>query len=140
MACQAAITYQYMLRLAGISPIGSFGRVDQYTWPYLKKDLEAGRLTMDEAQEILDCFYLKINSMYGGAAGRGDILKIIGIGNTYLHNTVGGVDPKTGEDATNPVIYMVLESISRLRPSAMRETCFHALRQKSSQIHSHFQT
>jgi len=55
-ACQAAITYQYMLRLAYINPIGSFGRVDQYTWPFLKKDLEAGRLTMDEAQEILDYF------------------------------------------------------------------------------------
>ncbi|MDR0310260.1 MAG: hypothetical protein LBJ21_01620 [Acidobacteriota bacterium] len=113
-ACQATITYQYLLRLAFISDIGSFGRVDQYTWPYLKKDLESGRLTMDEAQEILDCFYLKINSMYGGGAGGGDLVKIIGIGNTYLHNTVGGVDPKTGEDAANPVTYMVLESIARL--------------------------
>ena len=113
-ACQAAITYQYLLRLSGISPIGSFGRVDQYTWPLLKKDLDAGSLTLDEAQEILDCFYLKINSMYGGGAGGGDLIKIIGIGNTYLHNTIGGVNPKTGEDATNPVTYMVLESVARL--------------------------
>ncbi|MDR1065026.1 MAG: hypothetical protein LBL25_01490 [Oscillospiraceae bacterium] len=113
-ACQAAITYQYLLRLAFIGDIGSFGRVDQYTWPYLKQDLEAGRLTMDEAQEIMDCFYLKINSMYGGGAGGGDLVKIIGIGNTYLHNTIGGIDPKTGEDASNPVTFMVLESVARL--------------------------
>jgi formate C-acetyltransferase len=113
-ACQAAITYQYLLRLAFIGDIGSFGRVDQYTWPYLKRDLESGALTAEEAQEIMDCFYLKINSMYGGGAGGGDLIKIIGIGNTYLHNTIGGVDPQTGEDASNPVTYMVLESVARL--------------------------
>jgi len=113
-ACQAAISYQYILRISGVGANGSFGRVDQYTWPYLKKDLDAGKLTMAQAQEIMDCFYLKINSMYGGGAGGGDLIKIIGIGNTYLHNTIGGVDPKTGEDATNPVTYMVLESVARL--------------------------
>jgi len=111
-ACQAAITYQYILRLSFIGDIGSFGRFDQYTWPYLKKDLEEGRLTHEEAQEIVDCFFMKINSMYGG--GTGELIKIIGIGNTYLHTTIGGVDPQTGEDASNPVTTMVLESLARL--------------------------
>jgi len=113
-ACQAAITYQYILRLSYINDVSSFGRFDQYTWPYLKKDLEEGRLAMDEAQEIVDCFFLKVNSMYYGGAGDGKLAAIIGIGNTYLHTTIGGVDPKTGEDASNPVTYMVLESLSRL--------------------------
>ncbi len=111
-ACQAAITYQYILRLSFIGDIGSFGRFDQYTWPFLKKDLEDGRLTPEEAQEVVDCFFMKINSMYGG--GTGELVKIIGIGNTYLHTTIGGVDPKTGEDASNPVTSMVLESLARL--------------------------
>ena len=111
-ACQAAITYQYILRLSFIGDVGSFGRFDQYTWPYLKKDLEEGRLGLDEAQEIVDCFFMKINSMYGG--GTGELVKIIGIGNTYLHTTIGGVDPATGEDAGNPVTSMVLESLARL--------------------------
>lgn len=110
-ALQQALLYQYLLRFSGIGDSGSFGRVDQYTWPYLKKELEAGTITMDQAQEILDCFYMKINGMYGG--GRGPIIKITGIGNTYLHNTIGGVD-KDGNDATNPVTYMVLESVCRL--------------------------
>ena len=69
-ACQAAITYQYILRLSFIGDIGSFGRFDQYTWPYLKNDLEEGRLTPEEAQEIVDCFFMKINSMYGGGTRR----------------------------------------------------------------------
>jgi pyruvate-formate lyase len=111
-ACQAAITYQYLLRLSHIGDIGSFGRFDQYTWPFLKQELEEGSLTMEEAQEVVDCFFMKINSMY--SANLPDLAQIIGIGNTYLHTTVGGVDPKTGEDASNPVTSMVLESLARL--------------------------
>ena len=38
-----------------------------------------------------------------------------GIGNTYQHTTIGGVDPITGEDASNPVTYMVLETVGRLK-------------------------
>ena len=33
-----------------------FGRPDQYLLPYYRKDMEQGRLTPDEAQEIIDCF------------------------------------------------------------------------------------
>ncbi len=98
--------------MSGVTDIGSVGRFDQYTWPYHKADLEAGRITMDQAQEITDCFFMKINSFYNG--GVGPLTVIIGIGNTYLHTTIGGVDPDTGEDATNPVTYMTLETLGRL--------------------------
>jgi formate C-acetyltransferase len=111
-ACQATLLYEHMISLSGVTDIGSFGRFDQYTWPYLKDDLEQGRITMDQAQEITDCFFMKINSFYNG--GTGPLTVIIGIGNTYLHTTVGGVDPDTGEDATNPVTYMTLETLGRL--------------------------
>ena len=111
-ACQATLLYELMISMSGVVDIGSFGRFDQYTWPYLKADLEAGRLTMDEAQEITDCFFMKINSFYNG--GVGPLTVIIGIGNTYLHTTIGGVDPDTGEDASNPVTYMTLETLGRL--------------------------
>ncbi len=111
-ACQATLLYQMMISMSGLTDIGSFGRFDQYTWPYLKADLEAGRITMDQAQEITDCFFMKINSFYNG--GIGPLTAIIGIGNTYLHTTIGGVDPDTGEDASNPVTYMTLETLGRL--------------------------
>ena len=111
-ACQATLLYVKMLTMSGMTDIGSFGRFDQYTWPYLEKDLEEGRLTMDQAQEITDCFFMKINNFYNG--GVGPLTAIIGIGNTYLHTTIGGIDPDTGEDATNPVTFMTLESVGRL--------------------------
>jgi len=111
-ACQATLLYMMMISMSGLTDIGSFGRFDQYTWPYLKAELEAGTITMDEAQEITDCFFMKINSFYNG--GVGPLTAIIGIGNTYLHTTIGGVDPDSGEDASNPVTYMTLETLGRL--------------------------
>ena len=108
-ACQAALLYQYLLKMSHLSDSGSYGRFDQYTWPFLKKQLEEKTITMEEAQEIVDCFFLKVNSSYTGADPY--FAQITGIGNTYLHTTIGGVDPKTGEDASNPVTYMVLESV-----------------------------
>jgi formate C-acetyltransferase len=111
-ACQAAMLYQLFLAWETGYPANSFGRFDQYTWPFLKADLDAGRMTLDEAQEIVDAFFLKANCFYGAAPP--SIAIITGIGNTYQHTTIGGVDPDTGEDATNPVTYMVLETIGRL--------------------------
>jgi formate C-acetyltransferase len=94
-------------------PGPAFGRFDYYTWPFLKKDLESGALTEDEAQEIVDAFFLKANCFY--SAGPAKLVSTTGIGNTYQHTTIGGVDPDTGEDASNPVTYMVLESVGRLK-------------------------
>lgn len=37
------------------------GRFDQYAYPYLKADLEAGRLTEDEALELVKDFFLSFN-------------------------------------------------------------------------------
>jgi formate C-acetyltransferase len=110
-ACQAAILYQLLMFISGV-PGTSLGRFDQYTWPFLKKELEAGTITLDEAQEIVDAFFLKANTYYGGSDQY--LIDMIG-SNTYQHTTIGGVDPKTGMDATNPVSFMVLETIARLR-------------------------
>jgi pyruvate formate-lyase/glycerol dehydratase family glycyl radical enzyme len=111
-ACQGAIMYQLFLAVDSFLPAPAFGRFDQYTWPFLKGDLDAGRITMDEAREITDAFFLKANCFYGAAPSF--IAVTTGIGNTYQHTTIGGVDRDTGEDATNPVTYMVLDSIGRL--------------------------
>lgn len=40
------------------SPLGRF---DQNLWPYLKADLENGAITIEDAQELIDCLWLKFN-------------------------------------------------------------------------------
>lgn len=112
-AVQAVMMYHVFFTMETLIPGPAFGRFDQYTWPFLKKDLEEGRLTMDEAQEIVDAFFLKANCFY--EAGPPMTTIITGIGNTYQHTTIGGVSPSDGQDATNPVTYMVLETMARLK-------------------------
>lgn len=112
-ACQGTMMYQNYLQLFEPFPSPSLGRFDQYTWPYLKKDLDAGKITIEYAQEIVDAFFLKANCFYAG--GKGRLAQTTGIGNTYQHTTIGGVDPQTGEDACNPVTFMVLETMGRLQ-------------------------
>ena len=85
----------------------SNGRMDQYGWPYLEADLAAGRITMDEAQELLNCLWMKypetnyINSEYYShiASGFPSQQQII----------VGGQTPD-GKEASNPLSYMCIDA------------------------------
>ncbi len=112
-ALQGIMLYQVMIQIYSRTPSPSIGRFDQYVWPFLQRDLAEGSITMDEAQELVDAFFLKLNCFYVGAPV---LLKdTIGVGNTYQNVTIGGVDPDTGADASNPVSFMVFETIGRLR-------------------------
>lgn len=112
-ACQMVMLYHVFLMVDNGPGVTSMGRFDQYVWPFLKKDLEAGTITMDYAQELVDAFFLKLNIFYGGGFGKG--AQTAGIGHIGQHTTIGGCIPETGEDAVNPVSYMVLEAIARLK-------------------------
>ncbi|MDR1589802.1 MAG: hypothetical protein LBS51_06370 [Oscillospiraceae bacterium] len=112
-ACQAALMYQLLLGLDAGYPAIAFGRFDQYAWPFLKRELEEGTLTEDDAQELVDAFFLKSNTFY--EVGLGKVAKVTGIGNTYQHTTLGGVIPETGEDASNRLTFMTLETVGRLK-------------------------
>lgn len=39
----------------------SIGRFDQNLWPFLKNDLANNKCTLEEAQELIDCLWLKFN-------------------------------------------------------------------------------
>ena len=84
------------------------GRIDQYLYPYYKKDLEEGRLTRDQAQELLECLWLNMAQflrLQPTAAGY-----LIYEGNAHWeHTTIGGVKPD-GSDASNELTYLILQS------------------------------
>ena len=111
-AVQATFLYQTWLYLDGNFQGTSFGRFDQYTWPCLKHELDAGTITLDEAQEIVDCFWLKVGGLYGARVVL--VARVTGAYSTFQHLTLGGVD-KNGVDATNPVTFMALEAPARLQ-------------------------
>lgn len=86
----------------------SNGRMDQYLWPYYKKDVEAGLIDRERAKELFQCLWLgmaQYQDLYVSPAG-------VKFNEGYAHweaVTIGGVD-RDGYDATNELSYILLEN------------------------------
>jgi len=94
------------INLEGLNSAISFGRMDQYLYPYYKRDIEQGNMTKDFARELLLCFSAKctehvfllsekVSQYHGG----------------YLvvqAAIVGGMD-HDGKDAVNDLTYLLLD-------------------------------
>ncbi|RJP24178.1 MAG: glycyl radical protein [Candidatus Abyssobacteria bacterium SURF_5] len=84
------------------------GRIDQYLYPYYEKDIEEGRLTKDQAMELLECLWLGMARNVEIYATPGTFSYTDG----YAHweaTTLGGVNTD-GKDATNELSYLMLQS------------------------------
>jgi pyruvate-formate lyase len=58
-ALQMTWFIQLFLSAEGLASALSFGRLDQFLWPYLERDLAAGRCDPQAAYELVCCFFLK---------------------------------------------------------------------------------
>lgn len=58
-AVQSVWFIQLILQIESNGHSLSYGRFDQYMYPYYKKDLEEGRITEEEALELLTCLWIK---------------------------------------------------------------------------------
>jgi formate C-acetyltransferase len=84
------------------------GRFDQYMYPFYKADLDKGAITRDEALELLCLLRLKDMELNRTS---GSELRKKNSGMAKWHNyTIGGVDPITGEDATNDLTYLLIDA------------------------------
>ena len=88
----------------------SHGRLDQYLYAFYRRDIDEGRLSREEAKELFQCFSVKHNYAYdyqttGGPHGRN-----AGFGQLI---TLGG-QGANGEDLTNDLTYLILESFQEL--------------------------
>jgi formate C-acetyltransferase len=90
----------------------SFGRFDQYMAPYYEADVKSGKITRDDALEMLQCFFLKCNQ----------IKKIRAMSHTRtMHGypmfqtlTIGG-QKRNGTDAVNDMSYLVLDATASVK-------------------------
>jgi pyruvate-formate lyase len=114
---------------------GTMGRLDQWLWPFLRGDLQDGRLSQAEAQELLECLFVKLNEFAEvqpdspGSPARGEdggapppaqdwAQAWDKPGNHLLNDslrniTLAGQTPD-GEDACNTLTYMCLGASARL--------------------------
>ena len=112
-AVQSLWTIKTAVELAHPVNLHCFGRLDQILYPYYKKDLELGRITREEARELLEELLLKIMSQ--NIRPESNILA------NFYHRflgsspvTLGGLTPE-GEDGTNELTYLFIEAGARSR-------------------------
>ena len=86
----------------------SLGRVDQYLYPYYKQDIEAGKITDANVVELLQCLWVKLLSV--NKIRSWSHTRFSAGGPLYQNVTIGGVTPE-GEDAVNPLSYLILRSV-----------------------------
>ncbi len=106
-ALQSLYFYQISIFMEQNAASYNPGRMDQYLWPYYKADLDAGKITAEEAQELLDCLWVKLSEpcLFHDARSAE-----FSAGYPMFQNVcVGGVDD-TGKDAVNDLSYMILQA------------------------------
>ncbi|MFP4482448.1 MAG: glycyl radical protein [Thermovirgaceae bacterium] len=111
-ALQSLYLYQICIFMEQNAASYNPGRMDQYLWPFYKEDLEAGRITPEKAQELLDCLWIKFSEP---CLFQDKVTAEFAAGYPMFQNVcVGGVD-KTGQDAVNDLSYMILQATMDVR-------------------------
>ena len=93
------------VRLTGNWP--GIGRIDQMLAPYYAKDVREGRLTRDEAREVLAHFFIKGCEWNTGEA------TVSGDAQHYQNLVLAGVD-EDGNEVANDVTCLILDVIEEL--------------------------
>lgn len=111
-AVQSVWFIQLILQIESNGHSLSYGRFDQYMYPYLKNDLDNHQITEDEAVELLTNLWIKtltINKVRSQAhtySSAGSPM--------YQNVTIGGQTPDK-KDAVNKLSFLVLKSVAQTR-------------------------
>lgn len=91
----------------------SYGRMDQWLYPYYEADLKSGAITKEFALELLEVEYVKMNNPTK-LKDKGSMAVRNGRGFGGESLTIGGVD-RDGNDATNDLTMLMLEASAHTR-------------------------
>ena len=91
----------------------SYGRMDQWLYPYYEADIKAGKITKEFALELLEVEYVKMNNPTK-LKDKGSMALRNGRGFGGESLTIGGVD-RDGNDATNDLTMLILEGSAHTR-------------------------
>lgn len=111
-AVQAVWFMQVILQIESNGHSLSYGRLDQYLYPYYAADLDCGAITRDEALELLTNLWIKsltVNKVRSQAHTNGSAGMPM-----YQNVTIGGQTTE-GRDAVNDLSFLVLQSVARTR-------------------------
>ncbi len=113
-----ALQYYWFVHLGvttELNPWDAFnpGKLDQHLYPFYQKGLEEGTLTHEQAEELLQCFWIKFNNQpappkVGVTAAESSTYT------DFAQINLGGVK-EDGSDAVNEVTYLILDVIEEMR-------------------------
>ncbi len=111
-AIQSVWLIQLILQIESNGHSLSYGRFDQYMYPYYIADIRSGRMTEEEAQELLTCLWIKtltINKV------RSQAHTLSSAGSPMYQNVTIGGQTTDHQDAVNELSFAVLRSVARTR-------------------------
>lgn len=111
-ALQLSYFVQVVLQIESNGHSLSFGRMDQFLGPFYDRDLDLGRVTRDEAAELLEATWLKLLSIKKVRSW--SHTRYSAGGPLYQNVTIGGVD-RDGRDAVNRLSYLILETVGEMK-------------------------
>jgi len=93
------------------------GRFDQYMWPYYAKDINEGRITRQEAAELMGCMFMKWTAMepfmFMGLLGK-RFHQDVAQSNYFVNVTLGG-QGRDGRDAANELSCLILQVAKQVK-------------------------
>lgn len=114
-AIETAWAVCFFLFVEGAGPSITWGRIDQYLYPYYKADIEKGILTPESAMELIEELYIRVNTNVWFQSSQ--MAYIFGGYYRYPHLDLGGLD-ENGKDATNELSYLFLRAMRYARTTA----------------------
>ena len=111
-AVQAVWFIQLILQIESNGHSLSYGRFDQYMYPYYKKDMENGSLSEESALELLTCLWIKtltVNKV------RSQAHTFSSAGSPMYQNVTIGGQTTDKKDAVNELSFTVLKSVAQTR-------------------------
>ena len=113
-----ALQYYWFVHLGvttELNPWDAFspGRLDQHLYPFYRKGLDHGTLTREQAEELLQCLWVKFNNQpappkVGVTAEESNTY------NDFAQVNLGGLR-EDGSDGVNDVSYLILDVVEEMR-------------------------
>ena len=111
-AIQSVWFIQLILQIESNGHSLSYGRFDQYMYPYYMKDINEGKITKEDALELLTCLWIKtltINKV------RSQSHTLSSAGSPMYQNVTIGGQTTDKKDAVNELSFVVLQSVAQTR-------------------------
>ena len=113
-----ALQYYWFVHLGVTTELNTWdsfnpGHLDQHLYPFYRDGLESGKLTRDEAEELLQCFWIKFNNQ-PAPPKVGVTAEESGTYTDFALINTGGLK-EDGSDAVNEVTYLILDVVEEMR-------------------------